>query len=319
MAQIHQFIDRNRSDWRRLEALLHQAERDVQALSDEEWDALGRLYRQVTSDLALAQRDFPTHQVTRYLNDLVARAHTFIYGERTFRTLGLRRFFTHTYPEVYRRLWPYTLSAFLAFLVPAIIAFFVILRNPEAILVVMGPGARDLMETVEEGKLWTDIQPEVRSFASMFILTHNIQVMFLTFAGGVTAGLLTVYVLMVNGLDLGAVFGLLHAHGMSGQLAEFVIAHGVIELSVIFLAGGVGLYVGDGLLRPGLQSRRDVLVHRARMGVMAILGSIPLLIVAGLIEGFISPSQAPWWVKAAVGVGSGILLYGYWWRAGRET
>ncbi len=317
MIQLHQFVDRNRSDWRRLEALLDKAERDVQSLTDEDLDALGRLYRQATSDLALAQRDFSGHRVTRYLNDLVARAHAVIYGKRAFRTLGVWRFFTHAYPEVYRRLWPYTLSAFLVFIVPAIIAFFAVLRNPEAILVMMGPGARDLMETVKAGKLWTDIQPEVRTFASAFILTHNIQVMFLTFAGGVTAGLLTVYALIVNGMDIGAVFGLLHAHGMSGQLAEFVIAHGVIELSVIFLSGGVGLYVGDGLLRPGLQSRRDVLVDRARMGVIAILGSIPLLVVAGLIEGFISPSRAPWWVKAAVGVASGILLYGYWWRAGR--
>ncbi|RXL63667.1 stage II sporulation protein M, partial [Citrobacter sp. AAK_AS5] len=80
-----------------------------------------------------------------------------------------------------------------------------------------------------------------------------------------------------------------------------IVAHGVIELSVIFLAGGAGLYVADGILRPGLLSRREALVQHGAIAVQAILGSVPLLIIAGLIEGFISPSALPWWVKTSVG------------------
>jgi hypothetical protein len=97
-----------------------------------------------------------------------------------------------------------------------------------------------------------------------------------------------------------------------------VLAHGFIELSVIFLAGGCGLYIGDGLLRPGLYSRQAVVGKRARQAGVAIMACIPLLVLAGFIEGFISPSGLPWPVKALVGVGSGVALYWYWLRAGRE-
>jgi uncharacterized membrane protein SpoIIM required for sporulation len=175
------------------------------------------------------------------------------------------------------------------------------------------------VDQVEQGELWTEIEPEVRSAASSLILTNNIQVMFLTFAGGMTAGLYTAWILLSNGLHLGAIFGLLQSHGLAGGLGEFVVAHGFIELSVIFLAGGCGLYIGDGLLRPGLYSRQAVLRHRARQGGLAILACIPLLVLAGLIEGFISPSGLPWPLKALVGVGTGIALYWYWLRAGRDT
>jgi uncharacterized membrane protein SpoIIM required for sporulation len=142
--------------------------------------------------------------------------------------------------------------------------------------------------------------------------------MFLTFAGGMTAGLYTAWILLSNGMHLGAIFGLLQVHGLAGGLGEFVVAHGFIELSVIFLAGGCGLYIGDGLLRPGLYSRQAVLRHRAREGGLAILACIPLLVLAGLIEGFISPSSLPWLFKAFVGVGTGIALHWYWLRTGHD-
>jgi len=318
MKDINSFITRNKAHWQTLEALVQRAEKGLQTLSAEELDDLGRLYRQTASDLALAQRDFPQRPVTRYLNNLVGRAHAIIYQPEPMRTRALRVFFTQTFPQLYRQLAPYTLIAFLAFLLPALIAFGVVWREPKFITTIMGEGVKDLVEQVEEGEMWTEIAPAVRSAASTAILTNNIRVMFLTFAGGVTAGLLTLYVLVSNGLSLGALFGLLQAYGMSGRLAEFIVAHGVIELSVIFLTGGVGLYVGDGLLRPGLQRRRDALAARALVGVKVILGCIPLLILAGLIEGFISPSALPWAVKLAVGLVTGVALYAYWFLAGRN-
>ena len=190
--------------------------------------------------------------------------------------------------------------------------------NPDWIYVIEGPAIADLVAQVEQGELWTEIAPGVRSAASSLIMTNNIQVMFLTFAGGLTAGLLTFWVLLSNGMHLGAIFGLLIVHDLAWGLAEFIVAPGVVELSVIFLAGGCGLYVGDGLLRPGLASRKDLLIQRTRIGVQLILGSAPFLVAAGLIEGFLSPSAAPWWVKAAVGALSGTALYAYWLGAGRN-
>ena len=173
-------------------------------------------------------------------------------------------------------------------------AFVLVRQAPEQIFTLLGESEelRELVRLVERGELWTEIAPTVRSAASTAILTRNIQVMFLAFGGGVLAGLLTVYVMIFNGLNIGAIFGLLQYHGLSAGLAEFVLAHGFIELSVIFVAGGCGLYLGDGLLRPGLYSRGQALVRRAVVGAQVILGCVPLLVRAGFIEGLISPSGA---------------------------
>lgn len=301
-----------------METLLQQAHTDPRHLTASERNELGLLYRALTSDLALAQRDFPNQQVTHYLNQLVGRAHTLIYRGEPLRRRRLVHFYRNGFPQLYRAILPYTIAAFVVFLLPALAAFWVVASAPEWIYVIEGPEIAGLVAEVERGELWTEIAPGVRSAAASLIMTSNIQVMFLTFAGGLTAGLLTLWVMASNGMHLGAIFGLLTVHHLAAGLAEFVVAHGVVELSVIFLAGGCGLYVGDGLLRPGLSSRKDVLVQRTRVSVQLILGSVPFLVVAGLIEGFLSPSAAPWWVKVAVGVLTGVALYAYWLGASRN-
>jgi uncharacterized membrane protein SpoIIM required for sporulation len=309
---LEYFLKKRRPNWQRLEALLRQARNHPRHLSASELEELGRLYRSIASDLALAQRDFPDQQVTHYLNQLVGRAHALIYQGEPLRWKQLVRFYRCTLPQLYRALLPYTITAFVLFWVPAIAAFWAVSTDQEWIYVIQGPDVAPLVARVEQGELWTEIAPGVRSAAAGFIMTNNIQVMFLTFAGGLTAGLLTLWVLINNGLALGSIFGLLFIHDLVGGLAEFVLAHGPIELSVIFLAGGCGLYIGDGLLRPGLLSRGNTLRRRVRIGVQLVLGSAPFLVVAGLIEGFISPSALPWSVKALVGLITGALLHLYW-------
>ncbi len=317
IVNLDHFIAQRRANWQQLDALVARARVNVRALSLHDLDELGHLYRSATADLALAQRDFPKQAATVYLNHLVGRAHNVVYRAAPLRWQSLRRFYSESYPRLYRGLLNYTILAAAIFMLGALAAFLVVWRSPEAIYIIAGEGIGALVERVEEGDMWTDIAPGARSAAAGIIFTNNIQVMFLTFAGGVAAGLLSAWVLLNNGLSLGAVFGLLQFHGLAARLAEFVVAHGVIELSIIFLAGGCGLYLGDGLIRPGLYSRRAVLIDRGRIGVQLILGSAPLLVIAGLIEGFISPSGLPWVVKTAVGLLTGGALYWYWLRVGR--
>lgn len=316
---LESFVQQRRPSWQRLETLLTQVQKKPRSLSAPELDEFGRLYRSATADLALAQRDFSGQKVTIYLNQLVGRAHALLYREDPLRWRQVRHFFRRTFPQLYRRLLPYTATAFALFLLPALAAFLVVWARPDEIRVILGPEIDPIVDQVKQGKLWTDIAPGVRSAAAGMIMTNNIRVLFLTFAGGITGGLLTAWVLISNGLDLGAIFGLLQGYGLSTGLAEFITGHGVIELSVIFLAGGCGLYMGDGLIRPKLLSRRTALAERARISVQLILGCIPLLMLAGLIEGFLSPSSAPWWLKATTGLVSGVLLYGYWLGTGRDA
>ena len=306
------FLQQRQAAWQRTETLLAALRRSPRALSAQELEEFGRLYRAAASDLALAQRDFPQQPVTQYLNELVGSAHAALYRGAPLRWRRVKAFYARGFGQLYRTLLPYTAAAFALFLLGALGAFFAVWADASRIYIVEGPEIAPLVDQVQRGELWTEIEPAVRSAASSLILTNNIQVMFLTFAGGMTGGLLTAWVMISNGLHLGAIFGLLQVHGLAGGLGEFVLAHGFIELSVIFLAGGCGLYIGDGLLRPGLLSRQAVLRQRVRLSVTVILGCVPLLVLAGLIEGFISPSSLPWPVKAAVGLGTAIALYWYW-------
>ena len=316
---VDDWIQSRRDDWQRLTNLLDRVRAGkLRALSEAELAEVGDLYRSITSDLAVARRDYPRHQVTTYLNQLTARAHGIVYRGEPLELRRVWRFYAQSFPRLYRETGRYTLIATLLFLLPALIGFLLTWYQPDAAYTLLPASAQDLIPLVEHGEMWTDIPQEVRSVASSLIMTNNIQVAFLAFAGGVLAGLLTIYVLLLNGLLIGTIAGLCQAYGLSLPLWSFVLPHGVIELSVIFLAGGSGLMLGHALVSPGLLRRRDALAAAARRAVRLVFGCVPLLVIAGTIEGFVSPSALPPWAKFAVGALTGLLLYGYLLLAGRR-
>jgi uncharacterized membrane protein SpoIIM required for sporulation len=312
------FYETRRAEWQALSELLDRSENSPQKLSPGEVRELSRLYRAATADLALAQRDFPQHRVTRYLNQLVARGHALVYRGEPLAWKRLRRFVTVGFPRTFRQTGPFILAAALLFIVPALLAGLITNWNPEAARWLLPPQVQELIPLIEEQELWTEIAVEERPYASSFIMRNNIQVTFLAFSGGMLAGLLTAYIMILNGLLLGGLTGLTAHYDVGFELWTFVIGHGVVELSVIFIAGGAGLAVGWAILQPGLLRRRDALAIAARRAVRLIIGCAPLLVLAGAIEGFISPNEAlPWPVKWAVGIGTGLLMYTYLLLGGR--
>ena len=313
------FIASKRRSWERLTALLDTSDRaGLGALAADDLSELGRLYRSATSDLAVARRDFKNHRVNEYLNGLVARAHATIYRSRATRSSAIARFFTHTLPQTFRATWPHALAAFLMMVVPAVLSFILAYRDPAASTTLL-PGSDAIIQDIRTGnEWWKAINQEGRSASAAVIMTNNIRVALLAFAGGILLGTLSFYVLVQNGMMLGVVAGAAQAYGFAGKLWGFVAAHGSIELSVIFIAGGAGLQLGWSVLRPGLLTRRAALTIAARRAVVLLLGCVPLLVVAGLIEGFISPSDLPLWFKLAVSALTGVALYAYLFLAGRE-
>lgn len=308
-----------KADWEALNSLLATCEQDIQRLSPQDVETLGRLYRAATSDLALAQRDFPRHQVTQYLNRLVARAHAAVYRGEPLALNRLWNFITSGFPRIFRETAWFTLAAALFLLIPGLIAGFSIGLRPENSTWLLPPQMQDLIPMIERQELWTNIPIEERPYTSSFIMQNNIRVSFFAFGSGISGGLFTIWILITNGLILGGLLGLTAHYGIGFDLATFVIGHGVIELSVIFMAGGSGLMLGWALLRPGLLRRRDALTLAAGKAVRLLIGAVPLLFIAGAIEGFISPAETiPWPVKWGVGLGTGVLLYGYLLLAGRE-
>jgi uncharacterized membrane protein SpoIIM required for sporulation len=311
---INDFIRLREKDWERLQKLLekHRGRGRLRAVEARE---LGGLYRAVTSDLAQARRDYPNQRVTVYLNQLLTQAHSFIYRQEVSDFRVWLHYVRYGIPAVFRQAAPFILAAFLLFILPAVVGFRLASANPD---VAEPLGLTNVRETLEDQMLWTDIPVDERPYTSAFIMGNNIRVALLAFGGGVAFGLFTVYILAMNGLIIGATFGLCTHYGLGGGLLDFVFAHGVIELSVIFIAGGAGLQIGWALLNPGLYSRRDALNLAARRVFVLAVCAVPLLIVAGAIEGFISPSDLSFIAKMGVGLGSGTLMYGYFLFSGRE-
>ena len=306
MAGVDDFILTRQARWESLNALMRRAGNDPRRLQASEIEQLGRLYRQVTSDLAVARRDYPHDQVVGYLNSLASRAYPLVYRAPAGSWQRIGRFFLHDFAARYREAGWFILASFLMFALPALAGFLVVLADPPLAEQVLPP---DLTRVVREGHLWIDISPERRSLAASTIATNNIRVSLLAFAGGMLLGTITVYILVLNGLLFGALIGYTHLYHLDASLLAFVSPHGYLELTVVFIAGGAGLQLAWAPIYPGLLARRDALVQAGQRAVLLIAGAVPILVVAGLIEGFISPSGLPDGLKYAFGALTGLALH----------
>ena len=315
----NRFINERKNAWQRLEDLLTLLDRmSLRRLHREEVRELGRIYRRTSSDLAIARAESRDPRLVNYLNSLVIRAHGRIYrAEALEGGQRVRKFFLRDFPQAFRRTWRYTAIAFALFMVFGIASFLGTWRDAEfSELAGVTPAWR--AENTDARVRWWESLNKANQVGGAAIMTNNIGVMFYAFAFGALLGLGTLYIMALNGASIGAVLALTYRAGFGHELVAFMAGHGVIELTCIFIAGGAGLLIGGAILIPGDLSRFDSLRLRGREAVQLIVGCIPLLVLAGLIEGFISPAPISPLIKFSVAIATGIALYTYLLLAGRE-
>ena len=294
-------------DWAELEQLVAAARGRLERLAPSRVRRLGALYRSASADLALARRRFPGDPVTRRLEQLVSAARLLVYDTKPRRG-SLREFASRTYWVRVRERPPTLLVAAALLLVPAALAAGWSLVDPGA---AGGLVPAELRDATEPGPRGTDLglsAAEEAAFSSQ-VLTNNIQVTFMAFAAGIAFGLGTALVLVFNGLILGAVGGLTVGAGHGAYFVELVAAHGVLELSCIVVAGAAGLRLGWAIVDPGRLERGAALAAEARRSVEIVLGTAPWLVLAGVIEGFVSRGGVAAGPVALVGLALGGL---YW-------
>jgi len=310
------FVMRKRDSWEAFRILAARAERaGLKQLGAAEIPGFAARYREVAADLARARTYGVDPRVLEYLERVVSAGHNALYGRHTGHRVHVGRLVLRELPAAVVAARAYVVTALLVFAVPAATGY-VLIRERPAIAEQVLPDemlarARAGAERRAQGVGYAQAPSMYLPFIASRIITNNVQVAFLGFAFGITAGIGTLLLLVFNGLFFGAVLGLFANYGLAGWLLTFVAGHGVLELSAIFIAGGAGLLVARALLAPGDLTRRDALVLAGRQAAPLVGASVLLLALAGTIEGLLSASDAPAPLKVATGGATVVLLILY--------
>jgi uncharacterized membrane protein SpoIIM required for sporulation len=274
-------------------------------------------FRALGSDLSLARATSPDSRLTRYLAGLFTRSYEQIYRRPSALWHSLKDVFLHEAPAVVYGIRGALAATVSLFLLSICCGWWLVHSFPDLAGLF---ASQKMIDTVEAGDLWTDdllnILPS--SVLALSIITNNIAVTLFAFVLGAFYGIGTIYIISLNGLMLGGVFAFTAHHGLAGRLFEFIIAHGVVELSVICLAGAAGIYLGESLMRPGNRTRVEAFRKAVRQAGALLLVAIPFLVGAGFIEGYISPNAAfPLSARLVIGLGYGLVFWlvltrGFW-------
>jgi uncharacterized membrane protein SpoIIM required for sporulation len=283
------WLEKRKRYWSSLEALLDRAaDAGFKSLTRAQLQELGLLYRQIASDLAVVREDPASAHVAGYLNALLARAHNSIYSAERPSPSAVVHFFRETYPGLFRQHAAYCLTAFLIFAGSAAVGVALTLQDPGFKMKILGP---EMVDTIDRHEMWTHSIVAIKPVASSAIMTNNLSVAFTMFAAGIAGGIGTLYMLAFNGLLLGTIATACWLAGMSLPLWSFVAPHGVLELPAIFIAGAAGLRLAHGLIFPGFLPRPVSIARAGAEAVKLVLGCIPILVIAGVVEAFVSPTS----------------------------
>ncbi len=327
-----EFIVARRQYWKETENLLRRIRRyGMKSLSEEELLRLGTLYRQAASDLAKARAAEPFGDVALYLNRLVAKTHSVIYVDQSRPWENFWRFISADFPSLIRKHSKVVLFSALVFLMSSILGYHWMNTDPEwmrRFVPMISMIIEQMAGELESGPALLasgNIPEEAMPAISSMIMINNIQVSVFAFASGITFGLGTAYLLITNGALLGGVAYLYLSRTMDYQIYFMagILPHGVIELTAIVFSAAAGFLLAGALIMPGNLRRMDALKYHSRSAVRIMYGVVIMLIIAGLIEGFITPikldgsQQVVDYLKIGFSIIIGFLMIIYFSLAGR--
>jgi uncharacterized membrane protein SpoIIM required for sporulation len=318
MISKREFRRNRQTDWERFARLVEKVDSSGWSkLNGGEASEFSRLFREVCYDLSLARTREWGDGLTSYLNDLVTRGHNNFYKAPPTRSRQFVRFVAAGFPRVFRRNLSYFLTAAALFFGPFGVAWVVIQNQPELASRVIPASQLDQMEEMYESSEFEDFGTGRATMAGFYVY-NNVGIALRCFAFGVLLGAGTVYLLLMNGIVIGAVAGYLVAMGHGDNFLSFVVSHGSFELTAIAVSGGAGLMLGDALVHPGQRNRLEALRARGLEAVQIACGAAVMLVVAAMIEAFWSPAPIPDVMKYTGGGLLWLLVILYLSIAGRE-
>ncbi len=309
--------------WEQFHRQAERAARDgLDSFAAAELPDFAARYREVAADLARARTYRAAPAIQQRLERLVAAGHNVLYRDERHTGATITRFLLQECPAAVVAARRTVLLAFLAFAVPAAAGFLLIHERPalaeEVLPETMLERAEAGAERSREGRGYYEADAETRPLMASMIMTNNIQVAFYCFVGGIFLGVGSLVLLAMNGLSIGATSSHFANVGLLGYLWTFIIGHGVLELFAIWVAGAAGFMLGRALIAPGELSRSEALVITGRQAVRMIGAVVLFLMIAGLIEGFISASTQPLAYRLALSSASLVFLVLYLWNGARS-
>lgn len=310
---MHDFVRRHKQDWQELETLVKRARKSLRKLSPEELSRLDQLYRRTTVHLARVATWTSDRQLIEYLNGLTAAAHSLIYlPPRQSALQGAATFVTEGFARAIARNWRAHLASVMLVLGGGLIGYQAAVSDPLLAHAlwpaddVRQPGstADQLQDVLQSGR---EEGGGFKFLFASFLFQHNLKVGILAMATGVLASVPTILLMIFNGMLLG-VFAAIHSRvGLATEMWAWILPHGVTEIGAIILCGGVGLMLGQAVLRPGLRSRKESLLAAGREAAHVCLGAAAMLVAAAIIESYVR--QSHWTTQARLIFAGGTAVF----------
>lgn len=302
-----QFIEQNKEKWRELESLLAKKVRDPERLY--------QLFEQVSGDLSYARTFYPNRSVRLYLNNLTLRIFDLVGAKKqSTRWHDLIHLFRYEIPSEVVRAWPAFLISFLIFLSSVLIGIISSFHQPQFARTILGHEYIDMTEqNINSGDPMAVYKKDAKVDMFLGITINNVRVAFLAFVLGLIGGVGTIILLVTNGIMVGVFQYFFYSKGLFLTSFLTIWIHGTIEISSIIIAGAAGLVLGQGLLFPQTYDRLTSLQLSARRAIKILIGTVPLFILAGFLEAFVTRMTS--WaipVKAAIIAGSGFFVLYMW-------
>jgi len=287
------FRNDRQASWRRLERVLSAAEsRGLAALPEKDLLDLPALHRAALSALSVARAISLDQALLAYLETLTARSHGCVHGVRGRAGAALWRFLRKSFPRTVRDHARVVVVATTVLILGVVTGFAITMTRPEyydSFVPACLSQGRDPNATTADLReaLYADVDfADALALFASFLFQHNAQIGILCFALGFAAGIPVIWLLFTNGLTLGAMSAVYHGHGLSFEFWAWILPHGVPELLAIALCGAAGLLQGHAMLLPGRLSRAESLRRIGGPAATIVLGSVLMLAIAALIEGF---------------------------------
>ena len=313
---LDRYLATHRPDWERLDHLTTRGGRRAKKLSAVEVDELVGLYQQTSANLSLIRTYYRDPALIAQLTRRVSAAGSVIYGTRprTLRALG--SFFSDTFPAATWRCRRFVAAAAAFLLLPAIVVGIWMANAPDALDADLPPEIREAYVN-EEFESYYESERAAQFGSDVFI--NNVQVAITAFASGIAFGIPTVLILVFNGAQIGFIAGMFAAVGQAPKFWGLITPHGLLEITAVIFAGGTGLQLGWSLVAPGDRSRRQALGDEGQRLIVIVLGLVPVFLVAGIIEGFVTGQPWPTSIRVGIGVIAWAAFLAYLYVQGRTA